>query len=102
MVSKLLLAASAFFALTHAQTIVTSSASSVAASTTESQVMPPAATASFNPASINPTTACKRQVSEVSWLKPSLTQPQSTGATLNLTPALRSVVDQLPKINATM
>ncbi|EXJ75729.1 uncharacterized protein A1O5_00236 [Cladophialophora psammophila CBS 110553] len=44
-------------ALGHAQTIVTSSASSVAASTTESQVMPPVATAAFNPAGIDSTTA---------------------------------------------
>ena len=56
-----ILLAAAFAALTHAQTIVTSSAASVVASTTESQVMPPAATASFSPAGIDPTTACKRE-----------------------------------------
>ncbi|KIW30383.1 hypothetical protein, variant 3 [Cladophialophora immunda] len=53
---QILLAAS-LAAFAHAQTIVTSSASSVAASTTESQVMPPAATAAFNPAGIDSTTA---------------------------------------------
>ncbi|EXJ96290.1 hypothetical protein A1O1_01416 [Capronia coronata CBS 617.96] len=57
MVSAFVLAASAFVAVAHAQTIETSSASSVAASTTVSQVMPPVATASFNPAGVDSTTA---------------------------------------------
>ncbi|KAJ9651082.1 hypothetical protein H2198_009636 [Neophaeococcomyces mojaviensis] len=42
------LVASALVAFANAQTIVTSSGSSVAPSSTQSQVMPPAATASFN------------------------------------------------------
>ncbi|KIX00522.1 uncharacterized protein Z518_10662 [Rhinocladiella mackenziei CBS 650.93] len=57
MLSNILLAAAALAAVAHTQTIETSSASSVAASTTVSQVMPPAATASFNPAGIDSTTA---------------------------------------------
>ncbi|OAP62308.1 hypothetical protein AYL99_04511 [Fonsecaea erecta] len=52
-----ILLAAALAAVTHAQTIATSSAASVAASTTESQVMPPVATAAFNPAGIDSTTA---------------------------------------------
>ncbi|KIX96032.1 uncharacterized protein Z520_08287 [Fonsecaea multimorphosa CBS 102226] len=52
-----ILLAAAFAALASAQTIVTSSAASVAASTTESQVMPPVATASFNPADVDSSTA---------------------------------------------
>ncbi|KAK5448071.1 hypothetical protein LTS15_009095 [Exophiala xenobiotica] len=55
--SKFILAASALVAVAHAQTLETSSASSVAATSTVSQVMPPAATASFNPAGISPTDA---------------------------------------------
>ncbi|KAK5194874.1 hypothetical protein LTR92_005003 [Exophiala xenobiotica] len=55
--SKFILAASAFVAVAHAQTLETSSASSVAATSTVSQVMPPAATASFNPAGISSTDA---------------------------------------------
>ncbi|KAJ4577920.1 hypothetical protein HRR86_002973 [Exophiala dermatitidis] len=57
MMSRFVLAASALVALVQAQTIETSSAASVAASTTVSQVMPPIATASFNPASVDTTTA---------------------------------------------
>ena len=59
MMSKFILAASALVAVAHAQTLETSSASSVAATSTVSQVMPPAATASFNPAGISSTDACK-------------------------------------------
>ncbi|KAK5552467.1 hypothetical protein LTR46_009514 [Exophiala xenobiotica] len=55
--SKFILAASALAAVAHAQTLETSSASSVAATSTVSQVMPPAATASFNPAGISSTDA---------------------------------------------
>ncbi|KAK5230597.1 hypothetical protein LTR47_007451 [Exophiala xenobiotica] len=55
--SKFILAASALVAVAHAQTLETSSASSVAATSTVSQVMPPAATASFNPAGISSTDA---------------------------------------------
>ncbi|KAK7885784.1 hypothetical protein LTR67_010136 [Exophiala xenobiotica] len=57
MMSKFILAASALVAVAHAQTLETSSASSVAATSTVSQVMPPAATASFNPAGISSTDA---------------------------------------------
>merc|ERR1712230_234434 len=57
MMSKFILAASALVAVAHAQTLETSSASSVAATSTASQVMPPAATASFNPAGISSTDA---------------------------------------------
>ncbi|KAJ9602332.1 hypothetical protein H2200_013187 [Cladophialophora chaetospira] len=53
---QFLLAAS-LAALTHAQTIETSSASSVAASTTASQEMPPAATQAFIPADVTATDA---------------------------------------------
>merc|ERR1712230_103661 len=55
--SRFILAASALVAVAHAQTLETSSASSVAATSTVSQVMPPAATASFNPAGISSTDA---------------------------------------------
>ncbi|KIW42054.1 hypothetical protein, variant [Exophiala oligosperma] len=57
MMSKFLLAASAVAAVVYAQDLETSSASSVAATSTASQVMPPAATASFNPAGISSTDA---------------------------------------------
>jgi len=57
MMYQFILAASALAAVAHAQTVETSSAASVAASTTVSQVMPPAATASFSPAGISSTDA---------------------------------------------
>ncbi|KIW20766.1 hypothetical protein PV08_01344 [Exophiala spinifera] len=53
--SRALLVASAIAAVAHAQTLETSSASSVAATSTASQVMPPVATQAFNPAGINTT-----------------------------------------------
>ncbi|KIV94743.1 hypothetical protein PV10_02476 [Exophiala mesophila] len=53
MLLKIFLAASALAATCSAQTIETSSASSVAASTTVSQIMPPVATQAFNPALVN-------------------------------------------------
>ncbi|KAK5064172.1 hypothetical protein LTR84_000004 [Exophiala bonariae] len=65
MLSRSLLSAAALAVVANAQTIVTSSASSVAAATTVSQVMPPAATASFNPASVDSTEAfnwCRGQL----------------------------------------
>merc|ERR1711939_438884 len=65
MMSRFILAASALVAVAHAQTLETSSASSVAATSTVSQVMPPAATASFNPAGISSTDAfnwCRAQL----------------------------------------
>jgi hypothetical protein len=52
----LMVAASTAFAQ---ETIETSSASSVAATTTESQSMPPQATAAFNAAQVNDTVRCK-------------------------------------------
>ncbi|KAI1612058.1 hypothetical protein EDD37DRAFT_651276 [Exophiala viscosa] len=57
MISKFILAASALVAFAHAQTIETSSASSVAASTTVSQSMPAVATAGFNAANVSSATA---------------------------------------------
>ncbi|KEF53841.1 uncharacterized protein A1O9_10243 [Exophiala aquamarina CBS 119918] len=65
MLSRSLFAAAALAVVSYAQTIATSSASSVAAATTVSQVMPPAATASFNPAGVDSTEAfnwCRGQL----------------------------------------
>ena len=58
--SRSIFASAALAVVANAQTIATSSASSVAAATTVSQVMPPAATASFNPAGVDATEACKK------------------------------------------
>lgn len=51
--------ASAFAAIANAQTIETSSASSVAASSTVSQSMPPVATAGFNIGNITTSMLCE-------------------------------------------
>lgn len=59
MVSTSLLLVSAVAGLARAQTIVTSSASSVAATSTVSQIMPPAATQGFNIANVSSTDMCK-------------------------------------------
>jgi hypothetical protein len=53
------LLAAGLAAAVNAQTIVTSSAASVAASTTESQIMPPSATAGFNPGNVTDSNKCK-------------------------------------------
>lgn len=60
MLAKSILALAASAAAVMAQvTIETSSAASVEATTTLSQAMPPAATASFDPAPVNSSTRCK-------------------------------------------
>ena len=59
MVSISILVGVVVAAVANAQTIETSSASSVAAATTVSQVMPPMATQSFDPASVNETITCE-------------------------------------------
>jgi hypothetical protein len=46
-------------AVVNAQTIETSSASSVAASTTLAQAMPPVATQAFDPAPVNSSVRCE-------------------------------------------
>lgn len=94
--------ASALARAAHGQTIDASSAASVAASTTVSQQMPPAATASFDPAEVSSTDACER-IFEVHFMVQELADvSQLTGVTLNSIPVPKYAAELLQLISVTM
>ena len=91
MVAATFFIGAAMAVVAQAQTIETSSASSVAPSTTVSQSMPPSATAGFNAGAINSTIACKH-IQHPNTSDMVLTDFQSNGVLLSKTLALKSAV----------